>query len=75
MQFDSFADFINMGGYAFYVWFAFGISGGLLLLLSISTAHGHKKIKADIIQQIKREEKLKQAAQMHQHSQEVSNEP
>lgn len=23
VQFDSFADFLNMGGYGFYVWFAY----------------------------------------------------
>ena len=53
MQFDSFAEFINMGGYAFYVWLAFGVSAALLLLLSISTALGHKKMKVDIIQMVK----------------------
>ncbi|WP_286263201.1 heme exporter protein CcmD [Thalassotalea atypica] len=74
MQFDSFSDFINMGGYAFYVWFAFGVSGALLVLLTLTTKYNHKKIKADIIQQIKREQKLKQAAKIHKQSQEVANE-
>ncbi|MCZ6642058.1 MAG: heme exporter protein CcmD [Gammaproteobacteria bacterium] len=26
MSFDSFADFIAMGGHGFYVWFSYGIS-------------------------------------------------
>jgi len=74
MQFDSFADFLNMGGYAFYVWLSFGISGALLLILTLTSKMNHKKIKTDIIQQIKREQKLKQAAELHAKSQEVTDE-
>ncbi len=74
MQFESFADFINMGGYAFYVWFAFGVSGALLLVLGLTTKANFKKIKVDIAQQMKREQKLKQAAQMHEQAQEENHE-
>jgi len=74
MQFDSFADFINMGGYAFYVWLSFGLSGALLLILTLTSKMNHKKMKALIIQQIKRENKLKKAAKLHAKSQEVTDE-
>jgi len=74
MQFETFADFLNMGGYAFYVWLSFGLSGTLLLILLATSKSSHKKIKTDIIQQIKREEKLKKAAQLHANSQEVTDE-
>ncbi len=75
MQFDNLADFLNMGGYAFYVWLSFGVSGALLLLLILSTKLSHKSVKTDIARQIKREEKLKKAAELNKLSQEVSDEP
>ena len=34
MQFSSFAEFIDMGGYGFYVWLAIGFS--VLVLIGIS---------------------------------------
>ena len=74
MQFSSFADFLDMGGYAFYVWLSFGLSGSLLLILLLTSKFSHNKIKNDIIQQIKREQKLKQAAELHAKSQEVTDE-
>ena len=74
MQFDSFADFINMGGYAFYVWLSFGVSFGLLAILTISSKLSHTKMKQDIAKQIKREQKLKQAAKMQQAANEVNHE-
>lgn len=74
MQFTSFADFLNMGGYGFFVWLSFGISGALLLILMLSTKFSHKSIKADIAKQIKREAKLKKAAELSKISQEVSDE-
>ena len=65
MQFSTFSDFIAMGGHGFYVWLSYGIS---FLLLALLIIHSKRKNTA-IIQQIrlrqKREEKLKQAAQIH----------
>lgn len=75
MQFDNLTDFLNMGGYGFYVWLSFGVSSALLMLLILSTKLSHNSVKADIARQIKREEKLKKAAELHKLSQEESNEP
>jgi len=66
MQFNSFSDFINMGGHGFYVWLAFGVSSLLLALLVYSTSSQNKRIKQQILKRLKREEKLKQAAQIQQ---------
>jgi heme exporter protein D len=30
IQFESFSDFLNMGGYAFYVWFAYAFAAIVL---------------------------------------------
>ena len=75
MQFDNLTDFLNMGGYGFYVWLSFGVSSALLMLLILTTKLSHNSVKADIARQIKREEKLKKAAELHKLSQEESNEP
>lgn len=60
MQFDSFEAFLNMGGYAFYVWLAYGLTliclGGLIFL---SHRQQHK-VLTDIAKKMAREERLKE---------------
>lgn len=65
MQFDSISAFLDMGGYGFYVWLSYGVSFIALALLIFASLNGHKKIKKQIIQRIKRETKLRQAAELH----------
>ncbi|GLS84860.1 heme exporter protein CcmD [Paraferrimonas haliotis] len=60
MQFDSFADFINMGGYAFYVWLAYGISASALAILIVQSLTKKSKVLKEIGDKIKREERLRQ---------------
>lgn len=60
MQFSSFSDFINMGGYGFYVWLSFGAAALILTLLIISSKAGHQKIIIQIAQRKNREDKLRQ---------------
>lgn len=64
MQFDSLSAFLDMGGYGFYVWLSYGVSIGSLALLVFSSINSHKKIKHQIAQRIKREAKLRQAAEL-----------
>ncbi|MCL9781821.1 heme exporter protein CcmD [Vibrio sp. S4M6] len=46
MYFQTLNDFINMGGYAIYVWSAFAITfGALLLLLIVSICHQNSVLK------------------------------
>lgn len=68
MQFDSISAFFDMGGYGFFVWLSYGVTFAALALLVFSSITGHKKIKLQIIQRQKREEKLRQAAQQHSSS-------
>tara|TARA_R110001583_G_scaffold170258_2_gene323688 strand:- start:893 stop:1126 length:234 start_codon:yes stop_codon:yes gene_type:complete len=64
MQFDSISAFLNMGGYGFYVWLSYGVSIIALALLVFSSIHNHKKIKQQIALRIKREVKLRHAAEL-----------
>jgi len=66
MQFSSFSDFINMGGYGFYVWLSFGAAALLLTLLIISSKTGHQKVIKQIAQRKNREDKLRQAKKIKQ---------
>ncbi|MFT4926560.1 MAG: heme exporter protein D [Phenylobacterium sp.] len=61
MAFESFADFLNMGGYAFYVWLAFGFSFVVLLTLTIVSVKKTAQIKAEVFQSLDREKRIKQA--------------
>ncbi|OUS27892.1 heme exporter protein CcmD [Thalassotalea sp. 42_200_T64] len=66
MQFESFSDFLNMGGYAFYVWLSFGLSAILLISLVISSNNNHKALLNKIAQQQSRENKLRKLAKQRQ---------
>lgn len=59
MQFSSFSEFIDMGGYGFFVWLSFGAAALLLILLTISSKAGHQKVLNQIAQKKAREDKLR----------------
>ncbi|GGB72285.1 heme exporter protein CcmD [Shewanella inventionis] len=61
MQFDSMSDFLNMGGYAFYVWLAYGVTFSSLAILIISSARRKRKVLTEIASKQAREEKLKES--------------
>lgn len=61
MQFDSFADFINMGGYAFYVWLAYGVTFTSLITLIVLSTRQKGKVLTEIAKKIAREERLKES--------------
>ncbi|SOU40284.1 heme exporter protein CcmD [Pseudoalteromonas carrageenovora] len=63
MQFDSFSDFIAMGGYGFYVWLSFGACALILLGILLNSLRDTKRIMASVEQQIIREERIKKAKQ------------
>lgn len=63
MQFDSFSDFIAMGGYGFYVWLSFGTCALILLGILVNSLRGTKRIMASVEQQIIREARIKKAKQ------------
>ena len=59
MQFDSLADFFHMGGYAFYVWLAYGVTFFSLGTLVISSLRQKRKVLTAIAKKIQREDRLK----------------
>jgi len=63
MQFDSFSDFIAMGGYGFYVWLSFGTCALILLGILVDSLRDTKRIMASVEQQIIREARIKKAKQ------------
>jgi heme exporter protein D len=73
MQFNSFSDFINMGGYGFYVWLSFGAAALILTLLLASSKAGHQKIITQIAKRKLREDKLRQAKNLRKQQNEQHN--
>ncbi|EIJ71082.1 heme exporter protein CcmD [Pasteurella bettyae] len=62
MFFESWSDFLNMGGYGFYVWLSYGISLISILIFAVQSYHG----KAAVFREIKREELREQRLQATQ---------
>lgn len=56
MYFDSFADFLAMGRHGFYVWTAYGISLGLILINLVTMARRYYRVRADIRRALRREQ-------------------
>ncbi|KAF7774074.1 heme exporter protein D [Pseudoalteromonas citrea] len=63
MQFESFSDFLAMGGYGFYVWLSFGSCAFVLLSVLLSSLHDGKTLKQQVKLQIEREARIKKAQQ------------
>jgi heme exporter protein D len=61
MQFTSFSEFIDMGGYGFYVWLSFGVTALILTFLLVSSKLGHQQIINKIAKNKQREDRLRQA--------------
>ena len=49
MFFQSWSDFINMGGYGFYVWLSYGISLVAMIILAIQSVKGRKAVLLSLI--------------------------
>ena len=75
MQFNSFSDFIAMGGYGFYVWLSYGVTALLLIALLLSSLAKDKRVKQQILARQKREQKLRQAVAKQKKSKEALTEP
>ncbi|WP_283786110.1 heme exporter protein CcmD [Bermanella sp. WJH001] len=57
MFFDSFAEFINMGGHGMFVWLSYGVAGLVVAHNFISPLLTRKKVIKDIERQMRREQK------------------
>ena len=64
MQFDSFAEIINMSGYGSYVWSSVFIVLLVLVTLTIDSIRLKKKSLIQIKDELERAEKINQARKM-----------
>ena len=74
MQFTSFSEFIDMGGYGFYVWLSFGVTALILTFLLVSSKLGHQQIINKIAKNKQREDKLRQARDLRKQQNSAINE-
>ncbi|MEW6994328.1 heme exporter protein CcmD [Colwelliaceae bacterium MEBiC 14330] len=74
MQFSSFSEFIDMGGYGFYVWLSFGTTALILSFLLVSSKAGHQKIINEIAKRQQRDDKLRQAREIRKQEKRSINE-
>ncbi|MCU8032248.1 heme exporter protein CcmD [Shewanella sp. SM101] len=73
MQFESFSEFLNMGGYGFYVWLAYGVTFFCLGTLVIVSAKGQANVLTEIAIKMAREERLKETREPKSLMPEVKN--
>ena len=73
MQFDSIGAFLDMGGYAVFVWMSYGVTAFLLAALIYTSHSNHSKVKNKIAQRLRREKKLRKAAEKQSTKTEQTN--
>ncbi|MDR9828178.1 heme exporter protein CcmD [Vibrio sp. FNV 38] len=61
MHFDSFSDFIAMGGYSAYVWSAFGITYLAMLVLLVVSVRRSGQLLANINAKVERQARINAA--------------
>ena len=61
MFFQSWSDFINMGGYGFYVWLSYGISLVAMIILAIQSVKVRKAVLKEVLREQQREARLNKA--------------
>lgn len=63
MFFQSWSDFINMGGYGFYVWLSYGLSLLAIVMLIVQSLSGKSAVLKSIKREQQREARLQQMKQ------------
>ena len=61
MHFDSFSDFLQMGGYAFYVWLAFGVTFASLVGVYWEQNWRIKRLQSQVKMECERIQRIKKA--------------
>ena len=64
MQFDSISDFLAMGGYGFYVWLAFGVSGLAMLAIVVDSIIKRNAIFKSVARQTARQQRRQAAKEV-----------
>lgn len=60
MFFESWRDFLNMGGYGFYVWLSYGMSFIAVAILAIHSYRGKNAVLREVRREQAREQRLQQ---------------
>ncbi|GFD95931.1 heme exporter protein D [Alteromonas sp. KUL156] len=68
MQFESFTEFLNMGGYAFYVWLSFGVTFVAMALIAIQSFIKHRNLMKRVVVEQERKARIKKARLQQQDS-------
>ncbi|MBE1287476.1 MAG: heme exporter protein CcmD [Alteromonadaceae bacterium] len=63
MAFDSFADFIAMGGYGFFVWLSYGVSFLSIALYIVYVKRQKRQLTQNVVAQQAREARIAAAKQ------------
>jgi len=58
MHFESLSDFLAMGGYAGYVWSAFGITFFVMIALLVSSVRRHKTLLNEVQAKVERQARI-----------------
>ncbi|MGF1758375.1 heme exporter protein CcmD [Photobacterium sagamiensis] len=64
MHFESLSDFFAMGGYASYVWGAYGISFAAMLWILLTSLSKKRRLLADIKNKMAREQRIEDAKKL-----------
>ncbi|WP_417596804.1 heme exporter protein CcmD [Oceanospirillum sp.] len=57
MYFDSFSEFLNMGGHGLYVWMAYGLSAVLLVINVVLPIMHKRQLIKEQMRKLRREQK------------------
>ena len=58
MFFESWQDFLQMGGYGFYVWLSYGISFAAIVILAIQSYRDKSAVLREVRREQAREERV-----------------
>ncbi|MDO6686238.1 MULTISPECIES: heme exporter protein CcmD [unclassified Agarivorans] len=64
MQFESVSDFLAMGGYAFYVWLAFGVSAAAMIAIVVDSIVKRNAIFKSVARQSARQQRVQAAKEV-----------
>lgn len=64
MHFESLSDFFAMGGYASYVWGAYGFSFSAMSWLLLTSLSKKRRLMADIKNKMAREQRIEEARKL-----------
>ncbi len=66
MQFESVADFFNMGGYAFYVWLSFGVTVFVMSMIAVQSYSKQRALLKSVIVEQERQARIRKARQQQE---------